>query len=133
MVLNKWDLVPKDETTMNQYRKNLAKRLRNVAWAPTVFTCAVSGQRVKQVRPGGRAAVAFRGRSWGAGLDSGGAGFHLGGCQFESPTARFNSGGGCRIFHSGVMDSTRGLPPESIQGGADSLEAEGCRINPGGR
>lgn len=31
---------------MVQYEKNLQKRLRNISWAPSVFTTALSGQRV---------------------------------------------------------------------------------------
>jgi len=50
IVLNKWDLVPdKDGSTMTDYENNFTKRMRNVAWAPRVFTCATSGQRVKDV------------------------------------------------------------------------------------
>jgi len=49
LCMNKWDLVPKDSTTMVQYEKNLQKRLRNISWAPSVFTTALSGQRVQGV------------------------------------------------------------------------------------
>ncbi len=47
IVVNKWDTVPgKDGSTLSTYEKNLRATLRDFAWAPVVFTAAVTGQRI---------------------------------------------------------------------------------------
>jgi len=50
IVINKWDMVPeKDSNTAAQYEKNLRVQLRNLDWAPVVFSSALTGQRVQKV------------------------------------------------------------------------------------
>ncbi|MFP5502021.1 MAG: ribosome biogenesis GTPase Der, partial [Candidatus Sericytochromatia bacterium] len=49
LVVNKWDLVPKDTYTMDTFKKELKTELRHIDYAPMIFTSAVSGQRVNQI------------------------------------------------------------------------------------
>lgn len=49
VVVNKWDLVPKDTYTMPTFRKKLEEELRHVKWAHVLFISALTGQRVDQV------------------------------------------------------------------------------------
>ena len=49
VVVNKWDLVEKETNTMNQFKKEIAKELTFMSYAPTVFISALTGQRVNQV------------------------------------------------------------------------------------
>lgn len=49
VVVNKWDLVEKDSTTMDAYRKRAQVQLDFLPYAPLVFISAKLGQRVGQV------------------------------------------------------------------------------------
>jgi len=49
VVINKWDLVEKDSTTMDTYRKRAQVQLDFLPYAPLVFISAKLGQRVGQV------------------------------------------------------------------------------------
>ncbi len=49
LVINKWDLIEKDATTVAKFREELAIRYKFMAWAPTLFTSALSGQHVFKV------------------------------------------------------------------------------------
>ncbi|HEX7589274.1 MAG TPA: GTPase, partial [Anaerolineae bacterium] len=49
IVANKWDLIEKDEHTMELYTSRLRSTLDFIAYAPIVFTSAKTHQRVKQV------------------------------------------------------------------------------------
>ncbi|AOQ24052.1 ribosome biogenesis GTPase Der [Neomoorella thermoacetica] len=49
IVVNKWDLVPKDERTMDHYREAVRQELSFMAYAPVLFISALTGQRVDQV------------------------------------------------------------------------------------
>ncbi|MDD4352414.1 MAG: ribosome biogenesis GTPase Der [Candidatus Gracilibacteria bacterium] len=49
LVVNKWDLIEKDEHTMPQFEHYLQKKLDYVPWAPLVFTSAVTGQRLTKI------------------------------------------------------------------------------------
>ncbi len=49
VVVNKWDLVEKDSTTMDAYRKRAQVQLDFLPYAPLVFISAKLGQRVDQV------------------------------------------------------------------------------------
>ena len=49
VVVNKWDLVEKDNHTMDDYRAEAAKELVFVPYAPIAFISAKFGQRVPQV------------------------------------------------------------------------------------
>ncbi len=46
IAVNKWDLVEKDGTTMDSYRKKLMKDFSFMSYAPIVFISAKTGQRV---------------------------------------------------------------------------------------
>jgi GTP-binding protein len=48
-VVNKWDLVEKDASTMNVFRKRAAEAFQFAPWAPLVFVSALTGQRVNQL------------------------------------------------------------------------------------
>jgi GTPase len=49
LVVNKWDAVEKDTYTMNTYIEQIREELYFVKWAPTIFTSALTGQRVPQI------------------------------------------------------------------------------------
>ncbi len=49
VVVNKWDLVEKDTNTMNTYRKELAKELTFMSYAPSVFISVKDKQRLFNV------------------------------------------------------------------------------------
>ena len=49
LIVNKWDLVEKHSTTMNEYRAAAAEAFAFAAYAPMIFISAVTKQRVNQV------------------------------------------------------------------------------------
>lgn len=49
LVVNKWDLVEKDEKTMNKFEKNIREELGFMQYAPTLFISAKTGQRVTKL------------------------------------------------------------------------------------
>lgn len=49
IVVNKWDLIEKETGTMNAFKKEIAKELGFMSYAPSVFISALTGQRVDQV------------------------------------------------------------------------------------
>jgi GTP-binding protein len=49
IVVNKWDLVKKDEKTTQAYTERLREDLIHIAYAPIVFTSAVSGKNIHQI------------------------------------------------------------------------------------
>ena len=49
IVVNKWDLIEKETNTMNNFRKEIAKELTFMSYAPTVFISVLTGQRVDNV------------------------------------------------------------------------------------
>jgi len=49
VVVNKWDLVPKDHTTMDAYKAHVRKQLNFIPYAPVLFVSAVTRQRINQV------------------------------------------------------------------------------------
>lgn len=49
LVVNKWDLVPKDTYTMDSFKKQIREKLHHVDYAEMVFTSATSGQRVSKI------------------------------------------------------------------------------------
>lgn len=49
IVVNKWDLLEKDEKTMNKFIENIRQELSFMAYAPTVFISAMTGQRIPRV------------------------------------------------------------------------------------
>ncbi len=49
IVVNKWDLVEKDNKTMNRHLKQLATDLAYMAYAPRMFISAETGQRVTKL------------------------------------------------------------------------------------
>jgi len=49
IVVNKWDLVEKDNKTMNRHLKQLATDLAYMAYAPRMFISAETGQRVHKL------------------------------------------------------------------------------------
>ncbi|MGH9174334.1 MAG: ribosome biogenesis GTPase Der, partial [Vicinamibacterales bacterium] len=48
-VVNKWDLVEKDERTMNVFKAEAAEFFQFAPWAPIIFVSALTGQRVDQI------------------------------------------------------------------------------------
>ncbi len=49
IVVNKWDLVEKDDRTMNRYTEIIRRELGFIQYAPVIFTSAVTGKRVLKV------------------------------------------------------------------------------------
>lgn len=49
VVVNKWDLVPKDHMTMDACRAEMRKQFKFVPYAPVLFVSALTRQRIHQV------------------------------------------------------------------------------------
>lgn len=49
LVLNKWDLVEKDNTTHNEYMSQLEAEVPQLDYVPKVFVSALTGQRVTKI------------------------------------------------------------------------------------
>jgi len=49
VVLNKWDLVEKGLDTLEEYRENVHRRMRYLAYAPIITVSALTGQRVSKL------------------------------------------------------------------------------------
>ncbi|MDN5300545.1 MAG: GTPase [Thermoanaerobacteraceae bacterium] len=49
VVVNKWDLIEKDEHTMNQFREKIKTEFAFMQYAPTLFISAKTGQRVHRI------------------------------------------------------------------------------------
>jgi len=60
VVVNKWDLIEKDSSTMEEYREQARRELNFMPYAPLVFVSAKFGQRVQQVLDAALAVVAER-------------------------------------------------------------------------
>jgi GTP-binding protein len=51
VVVNKWDAIPKDTRTMEEYTRHVRQELNFMAYVPVLFISAKTGQRVDQVLP----------------------------------------------------------------------------------
>ncbi len=51
VLVNKWDLVPKDSHTIEEYTANVRRELNFLDYVPVLFISAKTGQRVRQVLP----------------------------------------------------------------------------------
>lgn len=49
IVVNKWDLIEKDSSTIYDYEREIKNRLYFVNWAPMIFTSALTGKRVPNI------------------------------------------------------------------------------------
>ena len=49
VVVNKWDLVEKDDKTLDKYKKELQSKLKFLSYAPYVFISALTGQRTHKI------------------------------------------------------------------------------------
>lgn len=49
IVVNKWDLIEKDNKTMDTFRKKISESLKFMDYAPFVFISALTGQRLPRV------------------------------------------------------------------------------------
>lgn len=49
IVVNKWDIIEKDEKTMKRYEEDIRKELSFMDYAPIMFISALTGQRVHKV------------------------------------------------------------------------------------
>ncbi len=49
VIVNKWDLIEKDDKTLDKYKRNLQSSLNFMAYAPYLFISAQTGQRVNKV------------------------------------------------------------------------------------
>ncbi len=48
IVVNKWDLVPKDTMTAPEFERHLRERAPSLRWVPIIFASALTGQRVQK-------------------------------------------------------------------------------------
>lgn len=60
VVVNKWDLIEKDSSTMDEFREEARRQLDFMPYAPLVFVSAKFGQRVNQVLDAALAVVSER-------------------------------------------------------------------------
>lgn len=51
VVVNKWDAIPKDTYTMDEYTRQVRQELNFLSYVPILFISAKTGQRVQQVIP----------------------------------------------------------------------------------
>lgn len=49
VIVNKWDLIEKDDKTMNEYKANISSGLKFMPYASFLFISALTGQRVHKV------------------------------------------------------------------------------------
>jgi GTP-binding protein len=49
VIVNKWDLIEKDDKTMNQFKKTISHQLNFLSYASYLFISAKTGQRVNKV------------------------------------------------------------------------------------
>ena len=49
LVVNKWDLIEKNDKTMSEFIEKAQEAFEFMPWAPIVFTSALTGQRVDQI------------------------------------------------------------------------------------
>ncbi len=49
IVVNKWDLIEKDNKTMNKFIKSIESELKYMPYAPTLFISALTGQRIHKL------------------------------------------------------------------------------------
>lgn len=49
IVVNKWDLVEKDDKTMNRYKEKIMEGLTFMDYAPVLFVSALTGQRIHKI------------------------------------------------------------------------------------
>ncbi|HEX3012371.1 MAG TPA: ribosome biogenesis GTPase Der [Syntrophomonadaceae bacterium] len=49
VVVNKWDLIPKDGSTMNQFDKDIREDLKFMAYAPILYVSALTRQRIFKI------------------------------------------------------------------------------------
>lgn len=49
IVVNKWDLIEKNDKTMNRFIEDIRRELPFMAYAPTIFISALTGQRVIKI------------------------------------------------------------------------------------
>jgi GTP-binding protein len=49
IVVNKWDAIEKDNTTMNDFKEKVEYRFDFIPYAPILFVSALTGQRIHQV------------------------------------------------------------------------------------
>jgi GTP-binding protein len=49
VVVNKWDAIEKDSHTIYDYDKEIRERLHFTDWAETIYTSALTGQRVEKI------------------------------------------------------------------------------------
>jgi GTPase len=51
VIVNKWDAIPKDTYTMDEFTQHVRQELKFLDYVPVLFISALTGQRVNQVLP----------------------------------------------------------------------------------
>jgi GTPase len=49
LVINKWDLIPKDSETLKEFEKKVYENLKYLTYAPILFISAKTGQRIEKI------------------------------------------------------------------------------------
>ena len=49
LIVNKWDLVEKETSTLEQYKKRIRKEIKTLDYVPILFISALTGQRVSKL------------------------------------------------------------------------------------
>jgi len=49
LVVNKWDLIPKDSETLKEFEKKVYENLKYLSYAPILFISAKTGQRIEKI------------------------------------------------------------------------------------
>jgi len=49
LVVNKWDLIPKDSETLKEFEKKVYENLKYLTYAPILFISAKTGQRIEKI------------------------------------------------------------------------------------
>jgi len=51
LIVNKWDLVEKDSSTLEQYKERIHREVKTLHYVPILFISALTGQRVANIFP----------------------------------------------------------------------------------
>ncbi|MBI5968608.1 MAG: ribosome biogenesis GTPase Der [Deltaproteobacteria bacterium] len=51
LLVNKWDLVEKDSSTLEQYKERIRREVKTLDYVPILFISALTGQRVAKIFP----------------------------------------------------------------------------------
>ncbi len=50
IIVNKWDLIPKNTNTMHEFEKRVRKEFKFLSWAPVIFISAINAERLNKLK-----------------------------------------------------------------------------------